>query len=87
MLSRPRITCELQVGSGEYHGNQLGLIHHCRLAAVNFFLGLVGVVQCTRILMYQQSLKNSPLPAASELKEDAKEKIEEVKEAIKSKTQ
>lgn len=28
------------------------------LAAVNFFLGAVGVVQCTRILMYRSSLKN-----------------------------
>lgn len=29
------------------------------LAAVNFFLGLVGVVQCTRILMHRQSVKNA----------------------------
>ncbi|ROW10475.1 hypothetical protein VMCG_01866 [Cytospora schulzeri] len=28
------------------------------LAAVNFFLGLVGVVQCTRILMHRSSVKN-----------------------------
>lgn len=40
------------------------------LAAVNFFLGVVGVVQCTRILMWQQSQKG--LPA----------KVEEVKEAV-----
>jgi hypothetical protein len=40
------------------------------LAAVNFFLGVVGVVQCSRILMWQQSQK--ALPAAAE----------EVKEAV-----
>ncbi|MCJ1408404.1 hypothetical protein MMC19_002479 [Ptychographa xylographoides] len=31
------------------------------LAAVNFFLGCVGVTQVTRILMYQQSLKNGSI--------------------------
>jgi hypothetical protein len=54
----------------------------CSLAAVNFFLGVVGVIQCTRIAMYHQSQKN--LPVAAELKEEAKEKVEEVKEIIKS---
>ena len=29
-----------------------------RLAAVNFFLGCVGVTQVTRILMYQRSQEN-----------------------------
>ncbi|KAK4192503.1 hypothetical protein QBC35DRAFT_225196 [Podospora australis] len=29
------------------------------LAAVNFFLGIVGVVQCTRIAMYHQSVKKA----------------------------
>ncbi|KAK7729833.1 hypothetical protein SLS53_009131 [Cytospora paraplurivora] len=28
------------------------------LAAVNFFLGVVGVIQCTRILAYRSSVKN-----------------------------
>ncbi|KAI4134885.1 MAG: hypothetical protein LQ347_001148 [Umbilicaria vellea] len=32
------------------------------LAAVNFLLGCVGVVQVTRILMYQQSLKDATIP-------------------------
>ncbi|KAK3298523.1 uncharacterized protein B0H64DRAFT_385391 [Chaetomium fimeti] len=40
------------------------------LAAVNFFLGVVGVVQCSRIIMWQQSQKGLP------------EKVEEVKEAV-----
>ncbi|KAK4042501.1 hypothetical protein C8A01DRAFT_44513 [Parachaetomium inaequale] len=38
------------------------------LAAVNFFLGVVGVVQCSRILMWQQSQKGLP-EAAEEVKE------------------
>jgi hypothetical protein len=47
------------------------------LAAVNFFLGVVGVVQCSRILMWQQSQKG--LPQA--VKEDVKA---EVNAAVKS---
>jgi hypothetical protein len=43
-----------------------------RLAAVNFFLGVVGVVQCTRILMYNQSQKNK----------STVEKVEEKVEAV-----
>ncbi|KAJ4298703.1 hypothetical protein N0V88_003735 [Collariella sp. IMI 366227] len=43
------------------------------LAAVNFFLGMVGIVQCTRIVMWQRSQKAL---------EEAKP--EEVKEAVKS---
>ncbi|KAF3013290.1 hypothetical protein E8E14_010144 [Neopestalotiopsis sp. 37M] len=54
------------------------------LAAVNFFLGMVGIVQCSRIFMYHQSQKNAPLPTATELKEEAKEKVEAVKDAVKS---
>ncbi|KAI2610470.1 UPF0041-domain-containing protein [Hypoxylon sp. NC1633] len=46
------------------------------LAAVNFFLGIVGIVQVTRIITYRSSQKN--LPAAAE------SKVAEVKEAIKS---
>lgn len=46
------------------------------LAAVNFFLGIVGVIQVSRIVMYQQSLKKKSLPAvAAEVKEDAKDAI------------
>lgn len=41
------------------------------LATVNFFLGCVGAAQVTRILMYQQSLKNGDLSAV--VKEDAKD--------------
>ncbi|KAI1411370.1 UPF0041-domain-containing protein [Hypoxylon sp. FL1857] len=46
------------------------------LAAVNFFLGCVGITQLTRIALYRASQKN--LPAAAE------EEAEKVKEAVKS---
>lgn len=42
------------------------------LAAVNFFLGIVGIVQCTRIGLYHQSQKGKSLA----------DKAEEVKEAV-----
>ncbi|MCJ1453065.1 hypothetical protein MMC28_003410 [Mycoblastus sanguinarius] len=47
------------------------------LAAVNFFLGCVGVIQVSRILTYQQSVKNAS-PA-----EVAKKDAEEVKDTAK----
>lgn len=50
------------------------------LAAVNFFLGIVGITQLTRIALYRQSLKS--LPAAAE--EEAKKTKDEVKEIVKS---
>jgi mitochondrial pyruvate carrier 2 len=40
------------------------------LAAVNFFLGMVGVVQVSRILMYQQSQKALEAKAAEEAKKE-----------------
>ncbi|OTB02866.1 hypothetical protein M426DRAFT_74352 [Hypoxylon sp. CI-4A] len=46
------------------------------LAAVNFFLGLVGITQLTRIAMYRSSQKN--LPAAAEAE------AAHVKEAVKA---
>ncbi|KAK6820688.1 hypothetical protein PG995_003659 [Apiospora arundinis] len=53
------------------------------LAAVNGFLAIVGIVQCSRIGMYYRSQKDLPA-TATELKEDAKEKVEKVKDAVKS---
>jgi len=47
------------------------------LAAVNFFLGMVGVVQVSRILMYQQAQK------ALKEKEEA-EASAAVKEVVKA---
>jgi hypothetical protein len=41
------------------------------LAAVNFFLGCVGITQVTRILLYQKSLKDTTV--AEEAKRDMKD--------------
>lgn len=41
------------------------------MAAVNFFLGCVGVTQVTRILLYQRSLKDTTV--AEEAKQDMKD--------------
>ncbi|KAG8168299.1 hypothetical protein KVR01_003988 [Diaporthe batatas] len=49
------------------------------LAAVNFFLGLVGVVQVSRILMWRNSQKGNTTVADA-----AVEVKDEVKEAVKS---
>ena len=44
---------------------------HCRLAAVNFFLGCVGVTQVTRILMWQKSQEG--ISAGKVAEQDAKD--------------
>ncbi|KAK4151329.1 hypothetical protein C8A00DRAFT_17258 [Chaetomidium leptoderma] len=53
------------------------------LAAVNFFLGIVGVVQCTRIGLWHQSQK-ALTDNAESLKDQVKEEVKDVKEAVKS---
>jgi hypothetical protein len=53
-----------------------------RLAAVNFFLGIVGMVQVGRILAHQRAVKKGGLPAQVEAK--AEEIKEEVKAAVKA---
>ncbi|SPJ80135.1 related to FMP43 Found in Mitochondrial Proteome [Fusarium torulosum] len=49
------------------------------LAAVNFFLGLVGLVQITRILTHESAKKKSLEGVVADLKADAKETVNEVK--------
>ncbi|KAG5979082.1 hypothetical protein E4U43_006948 [Claviceps pusilla] len=49
------------------------------LAAVNFFLGLVGVVQVSRILMYESAKKKGIADVAEDIKRDVKDKVNEVK--------
>lgn len=53
-------------------------LHHS-LAAVNFFLGLVGVVQVSRILSYESEKKKGLHGVVEDIKADAKETIQEVK--------
>jgi len=59
------------------------------LSTVNFFLGLVGVVQVSRILMYNASQKNQTVPQQLEAAKDsavvaAEGLKQDVKEIVKS---
>ena len=58
------------------------------LAAVNFFLGCVGVVQVSRIFLWQRSQKGSSLEAAKELEHEAvdsaKAVVDKVEKAVKA---
>ncbi|QPG96266.1 hypothetical protein C2857_003694 [Epichloe festucae Fl1] len=49
------------------------------LAAVNFFLGLVGIVQVSRILMSDTANKKGIAVVAEEIKDDVREKVKEIK--------
>ncbi|KAJ5484842.1 mitochondrial pyruvate carrier 2 [Penicillium diatomitis] len=48
------------------------------LAAVNFFLGCVGVVQVSRILMWQRSQKGSTIEAVKEIEQEAADSVKSV---------
>ncbi|KAJ5263352.1 mitochondrial pyruvate carrier 2 [Penicillium angulare] len=58
------------------------------LAAVNFFLGCVGVVQVSRIYMYRKSLEESPVEAAKDLEKEvvdsAKGVVTATEDAVKT---
>lgn len=57
------------------------------LAAVNFFLGIVAIVQVGRILTWQQEQKKlTGVPVSEQIKEAAVEAKEEVKDKVKSAT-
>jgi FMN-dependent NADH-azoreductase len=48
-----------------------------RLAAVNFFLGIVGIVQMSRIAIYKMNQGENPIAeAVAEVKEEVKEKAQ-----------
>jgi len=49
------------------------------LAAVNFFLGMVGLVQITRIAKYESDKKAGLKGAIEDIKADAKETVKEMK--------
>lgn len=55
-----------------------------RLAAVNFFLGCVGVVQVSRIFLWQRSQKGSSLEAAKELEHEAADSAKAVATSAES---
>ncbi|KAF4464783.1 FMP43 Found in Mitochondrial Proteome [Fusarium albosuccineum] len=56
-----------------------GIIWTRCLAAVNFFLGMVGLVQITRIAKYESAKKAGLQGAIEDIKADAKQTIKEVK--------
>ncbi|KYK57869.1 uncharacterized protein DCS_04882 [Drechmeria coniospora] len=49
------------------------------LAAVNFFLGLVGITQCTRIALYESSKKKTAAEVVEDVKQDVKDAVKAVK--------
>ena len=53
-----------------------------RLAAVNFFLAVVGLTQVTRIVMYKQSVKDTPV---AQLAEDEAKNVKETTKAAAEK--
>jgi hypothetical protein len=53
-----------------------------RLAAVNFFLGCVGVVQVTRIYNYRRSLDGSATEAVKDLENEAADSVKSVASAV-----
>lgn len=52
------------------------------LAAVNAALACVGVIQCTRIFLYEQSKTGSAKGAVKELEFEAKETAEKFKQDV-----
>lgn len=72
-------------GAGALEGCANCCVMGYSLAAVNFFLGLVGMVQVGRILAHQRAVKNGSVPATvEEVKEQAVEAKNEVKEKVKA---
>ncbi|KAH6973491.1 mitochondrial pyruvate carrier, partial [Ilyonectria sp. MPI-CAGE-AT-0026] len=49
------------------------------LATVNFFLGIVGLIQISRILAYESKQKKTAAGVVADIKQDVKETIKEVK--------
>ena len=70
--------CELRISLKCYISLRDGF---SSLAAVNFFLGCVGIIQVSRILMYQQSVKSGSTTEV--VKEDAKDMEATATEAVK----
>ncbi|KAH7316586.1 hypothetical protein B0I35DRAFT_479417 [Stachybotrys elegans] len=54
------------------------------LAAVNFFLAIVGTVQVSRIAMYEMDKNKSIAGAVEDLKEDVKAEVKEANKAVKA---
>ena len=55
----------------------------CSLAAVNFCLACVGVVQCTRIFLYERSKAGSTEGAIQKLEGEAKGTVKNMEGEVK----
>lgn len=58
-------------------------MYKCSLAAVNFFLAIVGIAQLTRIAMHESSKKGGAAVIAEDVKQDVKDNVDAVKEAVR----
>ena len=59
-------------------------IFRASLAAVNFFLAIVGITQLTRIALYESSKSKDAAEIVADVKKDVKEHAAEVKDIVKS---
>lgn len=83
----PQHSVSLQFWTVALHTRPDWLIPLASLAAVNFFLGCVGVAQVSRIFMYRRSLEGSSVEAAKSMEHDvagsAKSVVTEAESAAK----
>ena len=56
----------------------MGVCVFFRLASVNFLLGCVGLVQVTRVLMYQKGLEGEAAAAGDKISDLVASKVEKV---------
>lgn len=63
--------------------NQLLTNRRSSLAAVNFFLALVGITQLTRIGLYEASKKGSASEAIADVKESVQQDVAQAKAEVK----
>ena len=81
MLKRKCI-CDRKGLRKRYSSSNTGpdnILFNSRLAAANFFLGVVGMVQLGRIGIYESSKKEGVAEIVDDVKKEVKEEVKEVK--------
>lgn len=63
------------------NSNSHVLTRSTSLATVNFFLGVVGITQVTRILLWRNSQKGSIAETVEDVKEEVKQDVKEIVKA------
>ena len=53
------------------------------LATVNFFLGIVGLIQMSRIFAHQRAVKNGTAIVIEDVKEEVAQTKQDIKDAVK----